>query len=157
MPAPRKNGKHLACAPQVAVRTKSNQQLFAILVDYKLRTLRRLCGQERAKDVLSPQAQQRRGFTVSPIPKGSSLDGNVFDEALRDNTRSEVPDQVAFRMDFPEWLSTMSDRNRHIAEDMTMGDSTLELSGRHRVSPGRISQLRREFKQDWESFTGQIF
>src|SRR5438132_8920597 len=39
-----------------------------------------LCGKEKANDVLSPVAQQRRGFTVSPLPDGSSLAGNVFDE-----------------------------------------------------------------------------
>lgn len=48
------------------------------------------------------------------------------------------------------------ERIRRIAEDMTMGDTTLELSGRHGVSPRRISQLRRELEKDWDAFTGQI-
>ena len=57
---------------------------------------RRLCGQLKAKDVLSPVAQRRHGFGVQPLPGGGLLAGGLFDEALRDNTRSEVPDQVAF-------------------------------------------------------------
>src|SRR4051812_38691156 len=43
---------------------------FAARAARHVRCGRRLCGQERAKDVLSLQAQQRRGFTVSPLPKG---------------------------------------------------------------------------------------
>src|SRR4051812_24489068 len=57
---------------------------------------RRLCGQETAKDALSPVAQRDRGFTVSPLPQISTLCGNPFDEALFDNTRTPVDDQVAF-------------------------------------------------------------
>src|SRR5262249_45955316 len=38
---------------------------------------RRLCGQEKIKDVLSPRAQQEHNFTVVSLPEGSSLYGNV--------------------------------------------------------------------------------
>ena len=58
--------------------------------------------------MLSPVAQQRRGFTVSPLPDGSSLAGNVFDEALTDNTITPIPDQVVFRLDWPAWLATLA-------------------------------------------------
>src|SRR6202035_4894521 len=42
-----------------------------------VRSGRKVCGQDKAKDVLSGIAQQRFGFTVSPLPDGSSLNGNV--------------------------------------------------------------------------------
>ena len=32
-------------------------------------------------------------------------------------------------------------------------ETTLELSRRHQMSQGRISQLRREFMEDWRAFT----
>src|SRR5215470_13139885 len=32
---------------------------------------RRLCGQERAKDVLSPRAQRRQNFAVEPLPSST--------------------------------------------------------------------------------------
>jgi hypothetical protein len=53
---------------------------------------------------LSPLAQQRHGFTVGTLPTRSTLSGNPLSEALADNTRSPVPDQVHFRIDFLEWL-----------------------------------------------------
>jgi hypothetical protein len=40
---------------------------------------------------------------------------------------------------------------------MMLGDTTLELSARHGVSAGRISQLRREFHADWRAFTELAF
>src|SRR5262249_60218730 len=34
----------------------------------QVRSGRRLCGQEKSKDVLSPRARQRRNFKVEPLP-----------------------------------------------------------------------------------------
>ena len=56
---------------------------------------------ERTKDVLSPLAQQRKGFAVCKLPDCSTLDGNPLDEALHDNTKSPPDEQCAFRIDFP--------------------------------------------------------
>jgi hypothetical protein len=33
-------------------------------------------------------------------------------------------------------------------------ERTLDLASRHGLSPSRVSQLRREFWQDWERFCG---
>jgi hypothetical protein len=66
-----------------------------------VRSGRRVCGQEKAKDVLSPLAQQRQGFAVGKLPACSTLNGSPLEEALRDNTRSPVDEQAAFRLDFP--------------------------------------------------------
>jgi DNA-directed RNA polymerase specialized sigma24 family protein len=114
---------------------------------------RHVCGQEKAKDVLSPLAQRRHSFTVSRLPDGGSRHGNLFDEALADNTVSPIPEQVAFRIDFPAWLASWDERRRHIILDMTQGNRTLDLAERYGCSPARISQLRREFHQDWNRFT----
>ena len=72
---------------------------------------RRLCGQERAGDVLSPRARRRRGFAVQSLPDHSTLGGNPLGEALVDNTVTPVDEQVAFRLDFPQ-SGRCSDRCR---------------------------------------------
>jgi formate dehydrogenase assembly factor FdhD len=114
----------------------------------------RLCGQERANDVLSPVAQQQQHFAVEKLPDFSTLGGSPLEEALHDNTVSPVPDQVAFRLDFPAWLVTLSQRNRAMAEDMALGEKTQKLAEKYRVSEGRISQMRRYFEHDWSQFCG---
>jgi hypothetical protein len=113
---------------------------------------RRLCGQEKIKDVLSPRAQQQHNFTVVSLPEGSSLHGNVFDEALIDNTQTPVPDQVSFRIDFPAWRLTRSERDRRVIDDLMLGERTLDVADKHGLTAGRVSQLRRDFQQDWERF-----
>jgi hypothetical protein len=115
---------------------------------------RRLCGQERAGDVLSPRARRRRGFAVCTLPAAGPPSANPFAEALADNTRSPVPDQAAFRLDFPAWLGTLGARGRGIAEGMALGRGTWELARAYGISESRVSQLRREFHGDWQRFTG---
>jgi hypothetical protein len=120
-----------------------------------VRSGRRLCGQEKAKDVMSPLAQRRKGFVVQALPAHDSGAGdNAALEALRDNTRTPPDEQAAFRIDFPAWLAALGERNRRIAEDMALGHRTLDLAEKYGTSQGRISQLRREFLEDWRRFTG---
>src|SRR5262249_1673544 len=115
---------------------------------------RRLCGQEKIKDVLSPRAQQQHNFVVVSLPEGSLLYGNVFDEALIDNTRSPVPDQVSFRLDFPAWRLTRSDRDRRVIDDLMLGERTKDVAHKHGLTAGRVSQLRLDFCEDWARFCG---
>ena len=65
-----------------------------------------------------------------------------------------VPDQAAFRIDFPEWLKTWTERDRRIIRDMMKGERTFDLSRKYGCSPGRISQKRQQFKEEWERFCG---
>jgi hypothetical protein len=82
------------------------------------------------------------------------LQGNVFDEALIDNTQTSPAEQAVFRLDFPAWLASLGERNRRIVEDMALGHRTQDLAARHGTSAGRISQLRRELLHDWQRFQG---
>lgn len=66
--------------------------------------------------------------------------------------RSKVPDQVAMRIDTPEWLATLSRRLRRIAKDLAVGRSTSQLARKHGLSAGRISQIRRALVESWHRF-----
>ncbi len=113
-----------------------------------------MCGQEKCNDVMSAVAQQRHGFAVGKLPDFSTLSDNPLVEALTDNTRTGVPDQVAFRVDFPSWRRTHPDRTRRIIDGMMVGERTQDLSDKFGTSPARISQLRRELHDDWTLFCG---
>jgi hypothetical protein len=142
---------------RLARRGKDPAAFPSAIATYAARAVhygRRVCGQERAKDVLSPLAQRRHGFRVSRLPSGSGLVGNLFDEALAMNTVSPVPEQVCFRLDFPAWMARHSERNRRILLDLMAGERTLDVARKHGTSPARVSQLRREFLADWRRFCG---
>jgi hypothetical protein len=129
-----------------------------------VRSGRRLCGQERSKEVMSPLAQRRRGFRVGPLPTSTRRphDGfhgrqapDAFEERLRDNAVTPPPDAAAFRIDFPDWLRTRTARDRRLIEDLMRDERTLDLAGKHGLSPSRVSQLRRQFLEDWRHFCGE--
>jgi hypothetical protein len=134
----------------------------------QVRSGRRLCGQDKSKDVLSPRAQQRHQFKVEPLPSSTRCTfekryatshgqqtQDAFEERLRDNTQTPVPEQVAFRLDFPAWLCRRSERDRRVIDDLAAGERTMDVANRHGLTAGRVSQLRREFMADWEQFCGE--
>ena len=141
---------------RLAERGKDPTLFASMLASYAAKAVkcgRRVTGQEPDRDVLSPLAQMRRCFVVSTLPEFSTLSGNPLAEALQDNMASPVPDQTAFRLDFSAWLQTLGSRNQSIAQDMALGHRTRELADAYGISPGRVSQLRREFQDAWEHFT----
>ena len=120
-----------------------------------VRSGRRLAGMDRAKDALSPQARQRHGFAVGTLPDYSTLDGSPLHEALHDNTQSPVGEQVCFRIDFPAWRLTRAERDRRVLDDLMLGERTLDVAGKYGLSPGRVSQLRREFLLGWRRYVSE--
>jgi hypothetical protein len=79
---------------------------------------------------------------------------NPLAEALIENTVSPVPDQVAFRCDFPGWTKTRTCRDRRMIHEMARGERTKDLAHRFKLSPARVSQLRQQFHDDWQRFIG---
>jgi hypothetical protein len=75
-----------------------------------------------------------------------------LDEALHDNTQTAVPEQVSFRCDFPAWRASRCERDRHLIDDLMAGERTTDAARRHGLSMARVSQLRREFHDDWRTF-----
>ena len=118
---------------------------------------RRVAGMSKAKDAMNGYAQHRHGFTVEKLPDVGTLGGNSLAEALMDNTMTPPPDAAAFRLDFPRWLASLSDRDRRLAQHLMVGERPLATARRFRLSPARVSQLRRELCEDWERFHGDCF
>ncbi len=140
---------------RLARRGKDAATFPSALASYASRHVksgRRLCGTGQARDVMSPTARRRRGFSVERLPQACSPGQPAWEEALIDNTQSPVPDQVAFRVDFPDWLDTLGERDRRITEAMASGHRTLDLARDFDVSPGRVSQLRRDLQHSWHRF-----
>src|SRR4051812_32244199 len=83
-------------------RGKDPTGFVSVIANYAVRAVksgRRVCGQEKAKDAMSPLAQQRHGFTVESLPPSTSRSHeqlystphgqrlmDAVEERLRDNT-----------------------------------------------------------------------
>jgi hypothetical protein len=140
---------------------------FASLVARAVRSGRRLCGNEKARDVLSTVAKRRHGFAVESLPASTarSRDGfcstphgqgmpDIFEERLRDNTVTPIPDAAAFRIDWPRFLATLSDRDRRLAEYLSLGHAAKKAARKFKLSPPRVTQLRQRWSREWQLFQG---
>jgi hypothetical protein len=115
-----------------------------------VRAGRRLVRAERTKDVLSPVARARHGFRVATLPPREGVLGGPrlppdLADALSDDPKGRVPDRAAFRIDFPAWRAGLGRRQRRVLDALAAGGRTAEVAAAVRVSPGRVSQMRREF------------
>ncbi len=154
---------------RLAERGKDATRFPTVLASFAARAVRcgrKVAGMNKATDVMNEINQQQRCFTVSSLPISTTtshenlygaVDGqrhlDAFEDRLRDNTQTPVPEQVAFRCDFPSWLATRTERDRRIINQMAMNERTTNLSKRFGLSKGRISQLRRVYQDDWTRFT----
>lgn len=112
----------------------------------------RRCGTSQCShDVFSSQAKQVAAYEVRTLGTPGEL-STEWSQCLVDNRLTSVPNQVAFRMDFPRWLRGLSLRDRNIAERLSLGYSTKEVAAEFGMSSGRVSQLRREFSYSWYKF-----
>jgi hypothetical protein len=117
----------------------------------QVREGRRVGARLRSGEVLSAYAQRKKGFLVQRLDRLDHDTGQWL-EALVEDRRTPVPDQVAFRIDFPAWLDFLTRPKRRIAEALAVGHSTRQVARRLRRSAGRVSQVRRELYQSWRRF-----
>jgi hypothetical protein len=125
-------------------------------------------GRASSKDVLSRRAQRRHGFHVESLPTATCTsferiytsplgqeELDAFEERLEDNRLTPIPDQVAFRLDFPAFLRTLTLRDRRLALFLSRGHSGKEAARRFRLSPGRVTQMRKQWRHEWLVFQGE--
>jgi hypothetical protein len=152
-------------------RGKDPGQFVSALATYAARAVkcgRRMCGQLRAKDVMSEAAQQHHGFAVEYLPASTrtsfedfyaSVHGqrqmDVVEETLADNKRSPVPDQASFRLAFPQFVRSQSRRDRRMIEFLALGNSGKEAAAKFRMSQGRVSQIRKAWCGEWYALHGE--
>jgi hypothetical protein len=131
--------------------------LHTALASFAVRAVqagRRVTGSESSQDVLSVTAKLRHGVRVFHLPESGILASNGWQEAVADNARTPHDEQAAFRIDFPAWLATRSDRDRRLIADLAVGERTGDVARKYGLSAGRVSQLRRAFCEDWTRFCG---
>jgi DNA-directed RNA polymerase specialized sigma24 family protein len=151
--------RHFAALSRRGKKPEEFVTTLALRCSQAVKAGRRLAGCETGTDVLSPVARVRHGLSVTRLPDHvRALDRHplpgALAEALADNTKSAVPEQAAFRVDFPRWRASLR-RDRKILDALAGGERTADAARRFRISPGRVSQLRREFEEGWEEFQQQ--
>jgi len=112
---------------------------------------RRVGKRANVRDVYDQHGQIKNGHQLKYIGCPRDQRGG-WREQLVENKRTSPADLVAFRLDFDAWLPSLPHRDRHIVEDLAMGERTSDVARKFGVSAGRVSQLRRQLQQRWDDF-----
>lgn len=112
-------------------------------------------------DVMSERGRFKHGQRVhslsamrdGPTSAGSEFPAS-FEEELADS-RTPVPDQVAFRIDFGDWLGGLTRRDRAIVEQLASGQRPGEVARHMHVSSAAVSQRRALWRESWGTLMGE--
>jgi len=124
---------------------------FAVL---RVRDGRRVGSRANRQDVSCPFVARRHHFRVRSIDRVHRDFGRWTPLAIS-SRETPIPDQVAFRLDFKQWLSAQSRRNRRLIEALASGDTTSEAARQFQISAARVSQLRLQFYESWHAFLAE--
>ena len=106
------------------------------------------------KDISSTYCQQRKKVRMTRLDHYDVDEGGWLEIVVEDRTATPA-DVAATRLDFAAWLQTLRRKERRVAELLSTGESTKVAARRFRISPARISQLRRELRNCWLTFQGE--
>ena len=120
----------------------------------QVRAGRRVGSALNIKDISSTYCQQRKKVRMNRLDHYDVDEGGWQEIVVEDRTATPA-DVAATRLDFAAWLQTLRRKERRVAELLSTGESTKVAARRFRISPARISQLRRELRNCWLTFQGE--
>jgi hypothetical protein len=115
---------------------------------------RKVGGHLNIRDVSSSYCQQHKGISVERLDQYDKTE-NAWLEILVEDKHAGPADTATVRIDFNEWLKSLTNRLRKIATLLAMGEKTGIVAKKFRVSPGRISQIRNLLADTWKRFHGE--
>jgi FixJ family two-component response regulator len=70
--------------------------------------------------------------------------------------RTCTPAEIAAtRIDFADWLDSLTSRQRRMAEVLATGERTQAVAQRFRVTYSAVSEMRRRLREAWDRFQGE--
>ena len=116
---------------------------------------RRIGSRCNSLDITSPSASASKRITIERLDRFNRRRGEWREVLVEDRTAG--PAEIAMtRLDFASWLSTLSNRDRQLAEKLVLGETTGRVARTFRISAARVSQLRRELCANWHRFVGDL-
>jgi hypothetical protein len=106
------------------------------------------------KDALARYARIKHGICVDRLDR-YDRENESWQEIVVEDRHAGPAEVAACRIDFGTWRARLNSRQRRIADLLASGESTNTVAKKMRLTPGRISQTRRELMQDWQAFTAE--
>jgi len=127
--------------------------VLAMYAARQFRTGRRVTGPLRIGDVMSPRAQKLRGIVVKPLIRRDR--SGTWREILVEDRRSTPAETAIARIDFGDWLSRLTDRNRRVATTLAAGETGRDTARLFGITAGRVAQIRSKLRRNWQAFQGE--
>lgn len=135
-------------------RDKEHLAYATPLAHYAIRQVRvgrRVGTKLKVRDALSPA---NRSITVERLDR-FDRETREWKEALVEDKHAGPADTAAARIDLAAWLSGLNRTKRQVARKLARGETTGAVARMCGLSAGRVSQLRRELAESWDSFQGE--
>jgi hypothetical protein len=116
---------------------------------------RRIGSRCNSLDITTPCPCAAKRITIKRLNRFDRRTGGWKEAVVEDHTAGPA-EIAATRLDFSGWLSTLSTRDRKLAETLAMGETTGRVARMFRISNARVSQLRRELCRNWHRFVGEL-
>ena len=120
----------------------------------QIRSGRRVGSKLNVRDASSPYCQRAKALTVERLDAFDAAKGS-WQEIVVEDRNATPADIAATRIDFSDWLTSLKPRMRRIAKTLATGETTTNVARRFALSQARVSQIRRELKDAWETFQGE--
>ena len=136
---------------------KADLAYASVLAMYGIRRVkigRRVGVKMNVRDVSSTYCQLSKGISLQRLDQFDRKNGEWL-EVLIEDKHAGPAETAAARLDVREWFRRMSSKDRRIARALAMGCNTGEVARQFRLSPGRISQKRRQYLESWREFQGE--
>jgi hypothetical protein len=106
-------------------------------------------------DVSSEYCRRRTGVQIEPL-QHFDAPNQAWQELAVEDRHAGPAEVAAIRIDFGDWLESLPERTRRVAESLTSGETTSAVARVFGLTPGRISQLRRELYTAWRVFQHDV-
>lgn len=120
----------------------------------QVRDGRRVGAKLNVRDVSSAYAQLAKGIIVERLDRYDREEDQWREVVVEDRHAGPAETAVA-RIDIADWFDSLPRKKRRVATALATGETTKRAARRFNVSPGRISQMRRELQQSWQTLQGE--
>ncbi len=145
---------HLYC--RVAHAGKDAVTLLPAVIRYAVRRVksgRPFAGAWRSRDVFINASGPQADVVIHQLLEHTNdVCIGVRDDILADRHEGDPSEQAAFRVDWPRFLRTRTKRDRSIARMLGRGERANVVARTHGLTPARVTQIRRELREDWFAF-----
>jgi hypothetical protein len=116
---------------------------------------RKVGGELNVRDVSSRHCRIKKGIKVGRLDHFDQ-DEQTWKEVLIEDRKAGPAETACCRIDFADWLGSLSRRYRRIAMTLAIGETTKRVARRFRITPGRVSQIRRQLLDSWNRFQDEV-